>query len=114
MNYKVNVVIVEGDNRKVLFECFDEIILLIVVDFFYSDCIFYLELSEMWNFLIGKKLNFLDEIVILNVVIWGKDWKIYIKEMGIFFDNIVRILKLGGILVLFFNFKDWEIWNFFN
>lgn len=114
VNYKANVAIVEGDNRKVLSECPDEIISLIVADPPHSDRIPYLELSEMWNSLIGKKPNFSDEIVISNAVIRGKDRKTYIKEMGIFFDNTARILKPGGILALFFNSKDREIWNFLN
>lgn len=109
---KTELAIIQGDNRKILKNCPDETISLILTDPPHSDRIPYLELSEMWNCLINKKPDFSQEIVVSNARIRLKDKKLYADEMTEFIQIATRILKSGGILALFFNARDANSWKF--
>ncbi len=109
---KADVAIIQGDNRKVLNNCPDETISLILTDPPHSDRIPYLELSEMWNSLINKEPDFSNEIVVSNARNRSKDKKLYINEMTDFMQTVTRILKPSGILALFFNARDDASWKF--
>ncbi|MFM6504600.1 MAG: type II modification methylase, partial [Dolichospermum sp.] len=109
---KADVAIFQGDNRKVLNNCPDETISLILTDPPHSDRIPYLELSEMWNCLINKEVDFSQEIVVSNARTRLKDKKCYADEMTDFMQIATRILKPGGILALFFNARDAASWQF--
>ncbi|MBD1211606.1 MAG: DNA methyltransferase [Dolichospermum sp.] len=109
---KADVAIFQGDNRKILNNCPDETISLILTDPPHSDRIPYLELSEMWNCLIHKEPDFSQEIVVSNARIRGKNKNNYVNEMMEFMQTATRILKPGGILALFFNARDADSWQF--
>ena len=109
---KADVAIFQGDNRKVLNNCPNETISLILTDPPHSDRIPYLELSEMWNCLIDKEPDFSQEIVVSNARSRLKDKKLYLHEMTEFMQTATRILKSGGILALFFNARDADSWKF--
>ncbi|MFM6474960.1 MAG: type II modification methylase, partial [Dolichospermum sp.] len=85
---------------------------LILTDPPHSDRIPYLELSEMWNCLINKEVDFSQEIVVSNARTRLKDKKCYADEMTDFMQIATRILKPGGILALFFNARDAASWQF--
>lgn len=109
---KADVAIFQGDNRKILNNCPDGTISLILTDPPHSDRIPYLELSEMWNCLIDKDPDFSQEIVVSNARTRLKDKKRYADEMTEFMQIATRILKPGGILALFFNARDADSWQF--
>jgi 16S rRNA G966 N2-methylase RsmD len=109
---KAELAIIQGDNRKILHNCQDETISLILTDPPHSDRIPYLELSEMWNCLINKEVDFSQEIVVSNARTRLKDKKRYANEMTEFMQIATRVLKPGGILALFFNARDAASWQF--
>lgn len=109
---KADLAIVQGDNRKILVNCPDETISLILTDPPHSDRIPYLELSEMWNSLINRESDFKREIVVSNARSRAKDKQNYVNEMMEFMQTATRTLKPGGILALFFNARDTASWKF--
>lgn len=109
---KAELAIIQGDNRKILNDCPNEAISLILTDPPHSDRIPYLELSEMWNSLINKEPDFSQEIVVSNARDRSKNKKVYVNDMVDFLNTATRILKPSGILVLFFNARDTASWKF--
>jgi 16S rRNA G966 N2-methylase RsmD len=85
---------------------------LICTDPPHSDRIPYLELSEMWNSILGKKSEFEKEIVFSNAKERNKTKEKYIKDMTILLEECNRILSVDGILLLYFNARDKESWKF--
>ncbi len=112
MENKADLAIIQGDNRKILNNCPEETISLILTDPPHSDRIPYLELSEMWNALIDKESDFSQEIVVSNARNRLKNKQLYINEMAEFMQTATRVLKSGGILALFFNARDAASWKF--
>lgn len=86
---------------------------LVVTDPPHSDRIPYLELSELWNALLGKDVNFAEEIVVSNARSRGKNKAEYNQQMGALLVEIDRVLVPGGTLALLFNARDAESWSGF-
>ncbi|CAC5342179.1 MULTISPECIES: DNA methyltransferase [Planktothrix] len=112
INKNNQLALILGNNLTVLKECPDEVVSLIITDPPHGDRIPYLELSEMWNSLLGKIPNFTEEIVISNAKNREKNKEDYTHNMSIFLKTASRILKPSGILALFFNAKDKDSWKF--
>lgn len=90
-------------NRSISFVCTDPP---------HSDRVPYLELSEMWNSLLGHRSDFENEIVVSNAKERRKSKAVYNRDMTEFFLKTVRVLKDGGYVALFFNARDKESWEY--
>jgi adenine-specific DNA methylase len=90
----------------------NESIQLVCTDPPHSDRIPYLELSEMWNAILNKNVCFENEIVVSNAKERNKKKMNYTNDMGIFIQEVSRILKRDGIFLLYFNARDKESWKF--
>lgn len=85
---------------------------LIITDPPHSNRIPYLELSEIFNSVLGCKSSFEDEIIVSNANERGKNINKYTDDMVSFFYEAERILKKDGFLILFFNASNEKDWNF--
>lgn len=87
---------------------------LVITDPPHSDRVPYLELSELWNSLLGKSVDFDSEIVISNAKERGKSEDQYVDSMQQVLAEMARILKPKGFLVVLFNSvgaRDWDIFR---
>jgi hypothetical protein len=84
---------------------------LIITDPPHSDRVPYLELSEFWNSLLGKKSVFGEEIVISNAKERDMSEDVYQSSMRTFFRESARILSEDGHLVVLFNAREKEAWE---
>jgi 16S rRNA G966 N2-methylase RsmD len=109
---KVNIALIKGDAKRVLCSLPPASISLILTDPPHSDRIPYLELSELWNSILGEEASFEDEIVVSNARERNKNNCNYTKEMGEFFTNAIEVLKDGGIMAIIFNASDSESWEY--
>jgi adenine-specific DNA methylase len=78
----------------------------------HSDRIPYLELSELWNSLLGYNVDFDREIVVSNAKERQKSKSVYNIEMTEFFTEASRVLKKNGHIALYFNARDEESWQY--
>ncbi len=109
-----NIAIVQGNSIKVLSSFPEKSIMLIITDPPHSDRIPYLELSEMWNCLLNKKSDFSEEIVVSNAKERNKNKQKYSDDMSEILIESSRILHEDGFLLMYFNARDKQSWNFFN
>ena len=84
---------------------------LIVTDPPHSDRIPYLELSEMWNTMLNKKVDFAKEWIASDSSKRDKTSQAYMSQIHVFFSEASRILSNDGCLVFMFNCTDLEVWN---
>jgi 16S rRNA G966 N2-methylase RsmD len=89
----------------------DSSVSLVLTDPPHSDRIPYLELSELWNAILGKNANFADEIVVSNARERGKTKAQYNQQMHTILCEVDRVLVPGGSLALLFNARDADSWN---
>ena len=89
----------------------DSSVSLVLTDPPHSDRIPYLELSELWNAILGKDSNFTDEIVVSNARERGKTKAQYNQQMQALLCEVDRVLIPGGTLSLLFNARDADSWN---
>jgi hypothetical protein len=111
---KAPVSIVLGDGLTTLKALPPDSLSLIVSDPPHSDRIPYLELSEMWNMILGADSDFSKEIVVSNAFERKKDKDEYNLKMGEFLDLVSVTLKPGGVFALIYNARDAESWRYFN
>ena len=109
---KVNVALVRGDARRILTTLPPASVSLILTDPPHSDRMPYLELSELWNAILGEESPFEDEIVVSNARERRKGKDSYTKEMGEFFTDAIKVLKDGGVMAIIFNASDSESWEY--
>jgi len=84
---------------------------LIVTDPPHGDRIPYLELSEIWNAILGRTPLFEQEIVVSNATERGNTSKLYTERMKRIFQMAERALAPDGRLAIMFNSrseKEWE------
>lgn len=106
--------IVQGDSKVVLKSIPSESVKLIITDPPHGDRIPYLELSEMWNCILNKNVNYSEEIVVSNAKFREKTKNKYIIDMRNILIEASRILTKNGYLLLYFNAKDHDSWKFFD
>ena len=106
--------IIQGNSKTVLKTIPSESIKLIITDPPHSDRIPYLELSEMWNCLLNKNADFAEEIVVSNAKARKKSKEEYLADMRKILSESSRILTKDGYLLLYFNARDKDSWNFFD
>lgn len=85
---------------------------LIITDPPHSNRIPYLELSEIFNSVLGVKSDFEDEIIVSNANERDKNIDKYTDDMVSFFYEAKRVLKMGGFLVMFYNASNKQDWVF--
>lgn len=104
--------IVNSDCRSVLKKMPSQSVSFVCTDPPHSDRIPYLELSELWNSLLGYTVDFEREIVVSNAKERQKSKINYNSEMTEFFLEISRVLKPNGFIALYFNARDDESWQY--
>ncbi|MCB4792346.1 MAG: DNA methylase [Elusimicrobia bacterium] len=90
----------------------DKSIKLICTDPPHSDRIPYLELSEMWNSILNKKVVFEKEIIVSNAKERNKNKSHYVEDMKALIKESSRILKVDGLFLLYYNARDKKSWEF--
>ena len=100
------------DCRTALKEMPSQSVSFVCTDPPHSDRIPYLELSELWNSLLGYTVDFEREIVVSNAKERQKSKNNYNSEMTEFFTEVSRVLKPKGYIALYFNARDDESWQY--
>jgi hypothetical protein len=106
--------ILNGDCLELLRELPDNSIDLVITDPPHGDRIPYLELSEMWNVILGEEPPFEAEIVVSNAKERSKKSSGYHQAMSKFLEITSHKLRESGCLVLFFNARTEASWKFLN
>jgi len=109
---RAEVAFVKDDARRVLQTLPAGSVSLILTDPPHSDRIPYLELSELWNAILGQEASFEHEIVVSNARERNKGKNTYAKEMEEFFVDATCVLCEGGIMAILFNAYDSESWTY--
>jgi hypothetical protein len=106
--------ITTGDSLQLLSRISDESIDLLLTDPPHSDRIPYLELSELWNAVLGEEPPFINEVVISNAKERGKNAREYASAMSRFLTTAEQKLCRHGSLVIFYNARSKAGWRFFS
>ncbi|MBC8493098.1 MAG: type II modification methylase [Chloroflexi bacterium] len=85
---------------------------LILTDPPHSDRVPYLELSEMWNAILGYTVDFQKEIVVSNAKERQKGLSEYNHAMGKFITLAGRVLKEGHFMIILFNARNSLSWKY--
>ena len=101
-----------SDCRTALGKMPSETVSLVCADPPHSDRIPYLELSELWNSLLGYTADFEREIIVSNAKERQKSKSSYNSEMSEFFMEVSRVLKPYKFIALYFNARDEESWQY--
>lgn len=107
-----DAILLNNDCRLALKDLPDGSISFVCTDPPHSDRVPYLELSEMWNSILGHNSDFKNEIVVSDAKERGKSKLVYNQDMIEFFQQTARVLKDGGFIALFFNARDPESWDY--
>lgn len=107
-----NACLINADAISVLKDIPSKTVSFICTDPPHSDRVPYLELSELWNSLLGYTVDFEKEIVVSNARERQKSKSIYNADMTAFFMEASRILKAHGYIALYFNARDEESWQY--
>lgn len=106
--------ILNGDCLALLPQLPDNSVDLVITDPPHGDRIPYLELSELWNVILGEEPPFEPEIVVSNAKERSKKSPGYNLAMSKFLEITSRKLRENGCLVLFFNARTEANWKFLN
>ena len=87
---------------------------LILTDPPHSDRVPYLELSEMWNAILGYTVDFQKEIVISNARERHKGGAEYNQAMRRFLALAGQVLKEGHFMIMLFNARGSLSWEYLN
>jgi hypothetical protein len=87
---------------------------LILTDPPHSDRVPYLELSEMWNAILGYTVDFRKEIVVSNARERHKGLSEYNHAMRKYIALAGRVLKEGHFMIMLFNARDLLSWKYLN
>ncbi|HUW19178.1 MAG TPA: DNA methyltransferase [Sedimentisphaerales bacterium] len=109
---RAQVALVKDDARRVLETLPASSVSLILTDPPHSDRIPYLELSELWNAILGEDASFENEIVVSNARERNKGKDTYAKQMEEFFVDAASVLCEAGTLAILFNAYDSESWTY--
>jgi 16S rRNA G966 N2-methylase RsmD len=103
-----------GDVLSVMNRVPDQSIDLLLTDPPHGDRIPYLELSELWNSVLGFEVDFSNEIVVSNAKERQKNSADYSARMKAFVSLAMRKVKQGGVIAIVFNARDASSWEFFS
>ncbi len=107
-----NAWLINSDCRTALRKMPSQSVSFVCTDPPHSDRVPYLELSELWNSLLGYTVDFEREIVVSNAKERLKSKSDYNSEMTEFFMETSRVLKPYGYIALYFNARDEESWQY--
>ncbi|MBZ0204999.1 MAG: DNA adenine methylase [Flavobacteriales bacterium] len=105
--------LINGNTLDRLPELQDGSVDLFITDPPHSDRIPYLELSELWNMILGETPDYASEIIVSNAKERSKGAKEYTAAMTKFLEIATTKLNAQGSLVLFFNARSESSWKFF-
>lgn len=105
------VALLNEDSIHVLKRLPNSSVTLVLTDPPHSDRIPYLELSELWNAILGLESDFNKEIVVSNARERGKTKAQYNHQMAELLVEVDRVLSPGGTLALLFNARDADSWK---
>jgi hypothetical protein len=100
-----------GDAETLIKAIPDNSIKVILTDPPHGDRIPYLELSEMWNSVLGFHSNYEAELVVSNAKERSKNIHVYQKKLSNIFYECDRILDDNGLLAVIFNARSDHHWN---
>lgn len=103
-----------GDSEFLLRDIPSNKIKVVLTDPPHGDRIPYLELSEMWNSVIGLDSNYAEELVISNAKERRKDINSYNEKLTSIFSECARVLSDNGVLVVMFNARTNSHWDSFH
>ena len=101
----------KGDSEILLKDIPTGTIKVVLTDPPHGDRIPYLELSEMWNGVIGLDSNYEEELVVSDAKERGKDLNAYNNKLSLIFHECSRVLKKNGLLAVIFNSRLKSYWN---
>ena len=101
----------QGDSEILLKKIPTGTVRVILTDPPHGDRIPYLELSEMWNSIIGFESNYEDELVVSNAKGRGKDILAYKRKLASIVHECSRILEENGVLAFIFNTRSTHYWD---
>ena len=104
----------KGDSEFLLDDIPSKSVKLILTDPPHGDRIPYLELSEMWNSVIGLDSNYEDELVVSNAKGRGKNIEAYNQKLSMIFRKCDRVLRDDGLMAVMFNARLKEHWSSLN
>lgn len=107
-----NAWLINSDCRTALRKMPSETVSFVCADPPHSDRVPYLELSELWNSILGYNVDFEREIVVSNAKERQKSKSSYNSAMTEFFTETSRVLKPYGYIALYFNARDDESWEY--
>ena len=111
LNSEENVYLQQGDSEQLLKDIPTGSIKVILTDPPHGDRIPYLELSEMWNSIIGLDSNYEEELVVSNAKERGKDIQSYNEKLSSIFHQCARVLKKNGFMAILFNTRSECHWK---
>lgn len=111
-NRHADYAILNGDCLALLPQLPDDSVDLVITDPPHGDRIPYLELSEIWNVILGEEPSFESEIVVSNAKERSKKLADYNQAMAKFLEITSHKLRERGFLVLFFNTRTEASWKF--
>ena len=111
LDSKETVYLQQGDSEQLLKDIPTGSIKVILTDPPHGDRIPYLELSEMWNSIIGLDSNYEHELVVSNAKERGKDIRSYNEKLSSIFYQCARVLKKNGFMAILFNARSECYWQ---
>jgi hypothetical protein len=103
--------IATGDCLKQLSALPPESCTLLITDPPHSDRVPYLELSALWNAILGCQPNFDEEIVVSNAKERRRTKSQFNEAMASFLAQAARVLRPEGHLVVMFNARTPDVWS---
>jgi hypothetical protein len=100
-----------GDSEKWLQEIPNQSIKLVLTDPPHGDRIPYLELSELWNCILGYQADYHNELVVSNAKERGKTVEKYNQKLAKILAETIRVLVNNGVLAVMFNARSKAHWD---
>lgn len=100
-----------GDAERLLDEIPPNSVKVILTDPPHGDRIPYLELSEMWNSVIGLEVNYEDELIISDAKGRGKGADEYNEKLSRIFAKCHKVLSDDGLMAVMFNARSKNHWQ---
>ena len=100
-----------GDSEKWLQEIPSQSIKLVLTDPPHGDRIPYLELSELWNYILGYQADYHNELVVSNAKERGKTIEKYNQKLSRILSQSMRVLVDNGVLAVMFNARSKVHWD---
>ncbi|MCB0082348.1 MAG: DNA adenine methylase [Caldilineaceae bacterium] len=110
-HYGLDACLDVGDSELLLQQLKTESVRLILTDPPHGDRIPYLELSEMWNSVLGFEASYAEELVVSDAKGRHKDLAQYNRKLAAIFGECARVLENNGVLAVMFNARSTDHWH---